>query len=556
MKYIISFLLLFSISITYLQSQNTKTQKESEIPKFFTIDEIEYFPLQELDWLLDSAYNYLSSPELIWRPSRITRIADRTLTGLPLVFEELGYDSQLEEYFIKIKHTWEYPDINNRNVYTKSLFSIYQETGLTTPYSRYTYINDENGLVSEINEEFYNNSWYGEKTVSYMSNTENYTERYFRNNENEEWNFRGKGHNYDDIINQRLVSYSMEYLDTIVKSYWYYNSEGHKFLFVRYFRDDNNFWLKKYKANYMYNDNNEEIGYNHYYFTDNNWIHLDSIINTYDDFGFLNSTTWIQWRSSGYWKFKEKTDYVNDSLGNILMELSFNDIADTVWVRSQKWEYIFNNNHQMIEKVKSSFYADINSFRNRTKWNWEYDNDLLLSYSIYTWDIADSFWLPKEAERTEYDNQNRKIFFIKERRDSTNQYWVPDYKTEEEYFDSEIQIIRSGVYFDYNVNESIWDSTSKGLTYWNKYLTSTNELPINTFKLYPNPSTEFIIIESDIYHSQKTTYEIFDIQGHILNSGKLSPDGMIKINQLTKGQYFVKVYNPEGRALTLSFVKN
>lgn len=552
-------LLLLFIILSSVNAQDSLSKDEDARLKFLTIEKQDYFPQKETEWLLDSAYNYLSDPELIWRPSKITRITERTSAGLPLTFEELWYDSQTEEYFVKYREVWEYPNQNNKNIFTKYYYNLDFELGLFHPNHRSYYNNDENGLIISSSEEFYDDIWIGEKEITFESESESYIEKYYRNNENEEWDLHWKGHVFNEEINSRITSYFLEKefrgLDTVRISYRYYNTEGQTYLSEGYIKDNDNSWYKSYKINFKYDNNGNQSQYNSYSYIDNEWVHTDSTIMEYDNNNFLNSETHLSWKSNSYWRFKDKVEYINDSLGNVLTEKRFDDVEDSIWLESQKHEFIYNENNQIINKVKSSFYSDIGSYRNRVKWTWKYDNSLLLSYDIYSWNIDDSSWFHREVQTTDYDDQARKIFFIKERRDSTNQYWVPDYKTEEEYFDSEAQIIRSGVYFDYNVNAS-WDSTSKGLTYWNKHITKTNELPINTFKLYPNPSSDYIIVESDVYYSHHTSYEIIGIQGRIIKSGNLPLDGMINIKQLTNGQYFVKIYNHEGKALTLSFVKN
>lgn len=519
-----------------------------------TIKENAYFPQKETEWLMDSIFRYTNHTEINSIITSFSKITERTSNGLPLVLEEYIYDTQLDQYIVKFKETLEYPDQNNSNIFTQYFYSTGYETGLDEPFSKISYNNDENGLIITITEELYENAWYGNKEVEYLNETENYYERYIRRSENEEWVFLQKGHRYDDMLNECIISYNMEYLDTVSKSYEYYNSTGFTSLSEDFSKDDDNSWYKSAIVDYEYNDNNELIGYNTFSFIENEWIHQDSSGFSYDDYGYLNSITYLQWEQSGYWEFSEKLEYVNDSLGNILVVYEFDDINNSSWEEFMKIEYTYDQNSHIILEAASLYDPEVESYNFQWKEELEYENDLLLSVIHYSWILEDSIWIPNASERTEYDEQSRKTIFTKELRDSTNQYWVPFNEIEYLYVENDIHKANHIIEQEYFEEEGYWEKVNEEIKYYNKHITKTNELPINTFKLYPNPSSEFIIIESDIYHSHKTTYEIFDMQGHIINSGNLSPDGMIKINKLTNGQYFVKVYNPEGKALT--FVKN
>ncbi|MFC2111445.1 T9SS type A sorting domain-containing protein, partial [Bacteroidota bacterium] len=77
---------------------------------------------------------------------------------------------------------------------------------------------------------------------------------------------------------------------------------------------------------------------------------------------------------------------------------------------------------------------------------------------------------------------------------------------------------------------------------------------IQDFNIYPNPSNDKITImqSSDIEYNR---YEIFDIIGKSVVSGKLEELTIVNINILPNGLYFVKAFN-KNRVSTKNFIKN
>jgi hypothetical protein len=69
-----------------------------------------------------------------------------------------------------------------------------------------------------------------------------------------------------------------------------------------------------------------------------------------------------------------------------------------------------------------------------------------------------------------------------------------------------------------------------------------NEVEANYFKLYPNPSTDFVNIESD---TQFNKIEILDMQGRIVVSEKVDSISSYQLNisNLNSANYIVRLYN-------------
>jgi hypothetical protein len=84
------------------------------------------------------------------------------------------------------------------------------------------------------------------------------------------------------------------------------------------------------------------------------------------------------------------------------------------------------------------------------------------------------------------------------------------------------------------------------------YNISINETEINSIKLYPNPATDFLKIENI---SDKTGIAIYSIDGKLQKSLTVPENGIVKINELVEGIYFIKFQNDKG-IVCKKFIKN
>lgn len=116
----------------------------------------------------------------------------------------------------------------------------------------------------------------------------------------------------------------------------------------------------------------------------------------------------------------------------------------------------------------------------------------------------------------------------------------------------------SQAYFDNMVNEvnkvSNWyrNNNAPSCMPWN---VGIKEPPVvNTLQLYPNPATDNISLE---YNPQlgNALYHVLDIQGRVLQSGKLAMGGKttLGLNELPQGLYFIQL--PE-KGISSRFIRN
>jgi len=75
---------------------------------------------------------------------------------------------------------------------------------------------------------------------------------------------------------------------------------------------------------------------------------------------------------------------------------------------------------------------------------------------------------------------------------------------------------------------------------------STKDLVSNLISIFPNPTTEFINIDSELIHSN-TTIKILDIKGKIILSSKIGDNESVDISQFSEGIYYLNVIDKNGR---------
>ena len=75
----------------------------------------------------------------------------------------------------------------------------------------------------------------------------------------------------------------------------------------------------------------------------------------------------------------------------------------------------------------------------------------------------------------------------------------------------------------------------------------------NDFKVYPNPATNSLnVISTNV---EIESYEIYDVQGRIINSNLFSSSNQVDISQLQSGMYLIKLISQYGQTVK-RFVKN
>ena len=108
----------------------------------------------------------------------------------------------------------------------------------------------------------------------------------------------------------------------------------------------------------------------------------------------------------------------------------------------------------------------------------------------------------------------------------------------------------------------IWEDTLNGpvgypqfnIIDWVTGNLSTSEIEKSTTKVYPNPAKDYVTIKNE--KTEKLSFQIFDISGKLILSGKSKSNEKIDIQTLEKGNYFLQIQNGNGQKENLKLIKN
>jgi hypothetical protein len=74
---------------------------------------------------------------------------------------------------------------------------------------------------------------------------------------------------------------------------------------------------------------------------------------------------------------------------------------------------------------------------------------------------------------------------------------------------------------------------------------------------YPNPTKEFLNLKVENYNVENLSYQLFDIQGKLLESKKIeSKETSIVTSNLVPATYFLRVIESNREIKTFKIVKN
>lgn len=105
-------------------------------------------------------------------------------------------------------------------------------------------------------------------------------------------------------------------------------------------------------------------------------------------------------------------------------------------------------------------------------------------------------------------------------------------------------------------NNNLVNSASQWIVSGEKIVTNSISFKADEWRIYPNPATNSIIIQSESTEFQNTHYILSDKNGKIISNGIFIKNNEINIKNLTPGLYYLKLENEMSEVGIFRFVKN
>ncbi|MCL2131645.1 MAG: T9SS type A sorting domain-containing protein [Lentimicrobiaceae bacterium] len=386
------------------------------------------------------------------------------------------------------------------------------------------------------------------------------------------------------IVKQRLDSLVQE---VGTKCIWFYDDYGNDTLLLGY---RNNQISYKYEQAYDAAGNMTKFAYYKWDIVNNSWEGNEKYEYAYDSAGNItmqviyvwNSTTndWIErllgrikyeytydtngnrtmqtiyvWNNTtNDWRNSRKYEYTYDTNGNQTMEINHVwDNSTNGWKENSKSEYSYDTNGNKTMEINLVYLTITNDWGIQSKYEYAYDVNGNLTTEIW-W--ASNYYKYEYA----YDNMNNRITRV--HYNLNNVDWVEYSKMEYEHnlsynFDDLILSNWGHTYYNqiaaknmfvgektYSRNGEEWDLTLTETWYYSEQkVLDIVEANRGNIKVYPNPTTGKLSVESDKVHKVESV-EIYDVVGQVVGAYRIRPENtetVIDISHLAKGMYFLKI---------------
>jgi hypothetical protein len=346
------------------------------------------------------------------------------------------------------------------------------------------------------------------------------------------------------------------------------------------------------------------------------YINQSKHVTLYANNGFETGFENWEWISNS-WELIEGDrrvdDYNSDNLLTIATYQSY-DYNNLFWETTREIIIEYNSSHKMIEIINRSINGLPNILQNDQKFSLKYAGFSIKPDSVYlsSWD-GSNWILAQRAKEIDWPvtfipivedaplsyilQNNATGVWLDEERMSTSflsggfveltehfigDSWIPFNRITEEIDEFGNRTLEKSEYFQNNswliINMDVfsntydaadrlfevitqnWNNNSEALVNISKrqfldYGDISGLLDVNEMtSIFPNPANNYlnVLVINDV----KSTYQIYDVTGKVLNYGLLNSDvNQINISDLPTGFYFIKLISSQKQSIN-SFIKN
>jgi hypothetical protein len=285
-----------------------------------------------------------------------------------------------------------------------------------------------------------------------------------------------------------------------------------------------NVWEKEEKIEYTYIDFN--LSEEHTTLWDEEveiWLDLSVKSYAYDDSGRPAEMIYKTWSN---YQWVNNTQDIYQYKEDKLEVLYHNQWVESEWRNQQKDIYTYDTEGKPITVLTKMWNINDTTWEDQIRFTFTYDafdnvSEILIAMPIQ------NIWIDIAKEILEYNTD----FY-------TYQLALPVTFTSEDMIPMNNMLVGLKLYM---IDDTFaWKEVLKTNAFYSSYEFNfiAHERTFNLL-VYPNPASEFIVF--DIV--DKSSLEIFDLQGHIVLERKIAKGEKVNIEKLCQGVYFYKIQN-------------
>ena len=325
----------------------------------------------------------------------------------------------------------------------------------------------------------------------------------------------------DRLLSQQKLNWSNDTWTENVKWEYQYDTNGNEILYQYFtFNEDLQSYQLNTKSEKTYNENNEKI--EHVNFICSTSCNNYSKHEYYYENGNLINSKYYNWQNG--WVLVSESEYEYDDNGNTTKSLT-SVVVNEVLVPKDLSLFQYDNYGNQILRDRTYYYTTTNTILFTQIFEWEYDQNFLLSYSI------DLDYLIGDNESYEYKTE---------------------YTTQSE---TETNLVRVGITSEYDSVSDEWNTLTdeQFKSYYNYVkLSSLSNISsqLNDVTIYPNPTTSIVTLQGD----KQYDIEVYTIQGKKVMA---LTGNTIDMSHLSSATYIVKALDKvENEEVSYKVVKN
>ncbi|MCK3684757.1 T9SS type A sorting domain-containing protein [Maribellus sp. YY47] len=290
------------------------------------------------------------------------------------------------------------------------------------------------------------------------------------------------------------------------------------------------------------------------------WEELDRTKYTYDSIGQLTHV-YSQKRDpfDDRWATYFYIEYTRDTLGNVVQETGY-DYEDYDGISTRKYylTYDYNDSNRLViitefvkgwqegqfveDRKQENSYDENGQLKSETYYNWEYDSDGWLEDTRLVYDHTVSGGELQTVVSQDWNGQwldKRKALYL------TNHFYTIDEVLHADFLDAFVPMVVIDSIVCERIEKSILQNnawTDAGLTAYyfsTDWPTGTNDIETSTVRVYPNPVSDFLNIETGF--QDVASCVLYDLAGRVVHQTQITSRLTMDVSRLTSGFYILEV---------------